>query len=727
MAKPTHYFWNPETSFKNPNRLPLVLLIAMTENVCGVELVVFGFTDEKESLPLRRNGKRVRERESDEGSVEKVPVQVSPQSAFLPIGGLHSTLAIFPENSYGSIPYKHAEVNGKIVLVLRGKCTIDNKVINATNAGAAGVLIVNTSVDALGPDLDELSSIFVGCIDKEGGSALIDRFADYDVCLNPCKNALGYVISSDVDNVRRILSSSGFFDIADNVGHTPFHYVVARKSPELTIILAEIIAILRTPFPTKMEILEAADCGSHSRTAFYTAIHNGNADAVKLLCQLERSLVNQMRRSDGWWPVHMAAKARRLDCLRALYDAEANLDATTTDGTSVLQISAKGGCHHCCRFLIRSGCAMEVGYLQHAEGAARTYLEDVYSHELLEFVKCNGSHENNIKTVAKDRLIADMGQYIDHSSVEVITNAQCSNMGELFVSRNKIMRETFSPDDEVRIDRTTTGSIPIVNKMPPLKCLWHGCDPGILDSVMHEGFKVSYANLSFNVFGAGIYFATDAKLSAYFVSNDVQMQLMREPDPVDGTYSLIFAVVMLGAVGVREALCGGTESEKQRMKGDLKHPANRNPPVGCDSATGTNLKELVVYENTQAFPLARVKFRLRCDATIPDPYSQDAVNRNYLRSLLQLPTGLGEFMHKKEKCTRGAEVSSRVFLDMAPVSIRYKPKLIMNWTPGDGQGPATDELLDKIAELENKVHILEQENLNLRKERVVFMSSGSSL
>lgn len=75
--------------------------------------------------------------------------------------------------------------------------------------------------------------------------------------------------------------------------------------------------------------------------------------------------------------------------------------------------------------------------------------------------------------------------------------------------------------------------------------------------------------------------------------------------------------------------------------GDLKHPANRNPPVGCDSATGSFLKELVVYEDTLSFPIAQVRFKLLPGADIPDPYKCDAINRGYLRDLRQVSMGQG--------------------------------------------------------------------------------------
>lgn len=54
--------------------------------------------------------------------------------------------------------------------------------------------------------------------------------------------------------------------------------------------------------------------------------------------------------------------------------------------------------------------------------------------------------------------------------------------------------------------------------------------------------------------------------------------------------------------GVREPLLAGSESEKGAMERALRHPANRNPPLGCVSATGPNMKEVVVYDNALAYP-----------------------------------------------------------------------------------------------------------------------------
>ena len=78
------------------------------------------------------------------------------------------------------------------------------------------------------------------------------------------------------------------------------------------------------------------------------------------------------------------------------------------------------------------------------------------------------------------------------------------------------------------------------------------------------------------------------------------------------------------------------------MGGALKHPANRNPPVGCHSATGRKRKEVVIYENASAYPAFTVRFRLKPDApSLPNPYDKDeATDHHYLRALADAPHGI---------------------------------------------------------------------------------------
>jgi hypothetical protein len=239
---------------------------------------------------------------------------------------------------------------------------------------------------------------------------------------------------------------------------------------------------------------------------------------------------------------------------------------------------------------------------------------------------------------------------------------------------------------------------------PALRFLWHGCSDCIVEDVMRGGFKTSFANLTFNVYGAGVYFGTDAKLSAYFVTTDVAAKQMRAT-PAAGKFRMILAAVILGKVGTRVALSGGSESERRKMKGDLKHPANRNPPLGCDCAAGPSLKEVIVYDNAMALPFACVSFCLKPDAHLPDPYAADAADKTFLRNLHQVPANT-----MPQLLSRGGRAVS---VDFSPLVVALQPPLLCGWQP-DADVCDNDALIERVAELELRVAQLERENMLLR-------------
>lgn len=87
----------------------------------------------------------------------------------------------------------------------------------------------------------------------------------------------------------------------------------------------------------------------------------------------------------------------------------------------------------------------------------------------------------------------------------------------------------------------------------------------------------------------------DPRLATYFLTMDPVTGTARPAD-ANGEFTLILAAVVLGRVGAREALLGGSESQRHHMASDLRHPANRNPPVDCDSATGPMMKEVRICD-----------------------------------------------------------------------------------------------------------------------------------
>jgi hypothetical protein len=51
-------------------------------------------------------------------------------------------------------------IAGSVCIALRGRVTLDTKVRNCSSAGAAAVIIIDTTGDAIGPDLDDCSRCF---------------------------------------------------------------------------------------------------------------------------------------------------------------------------------------------------------------------------------------------------------------------------------------------------------------------------------------------------------------------------------------------------------------------------------------------------------------------------------------------------------------------------------------------------------------------------------------
>ena len=271
--------------------------------------------------------------------------------------------------------------------------------------------------------------------------------------------------------------------------------------------------------------------------------------------------------------------------------------------------------------------------------------------------------------------VSHLSRYADSDSLDVCLSYSSCTVTSLFCSRFMQLR----------------GAAPGCE--PAVRFLWHGCSDCIVEDVMSGGFKTSFANLTFNVYGAGIYFATDAKLSAYFVSTDVVAKQPRAI-PASGKFRMILAAVILGKVGTRAALSGGTESERRKMKGDLKHPANRNPPLGCDCATGPSLKEVVVYDNAMALPFACVSFTMKSGLHLPDPYAANAADTTFLRDLHQVPTHT-----MPQLLSRGGLAAS---VDFSPLLVVPHPPLLCGWRPG-ADVDDNEALVERVAELEREI------------------------
>jgi hypothetical protein len=176
---------------------------------------------------------------------------------------------------------------------------------------------------------------------------------------------------------------------------------------------------------------------------------------------------------------------------------------------------------------------------------------------------------------------------------------------------------------------------------PTLRFLWHAS--AVPDIILSQGVNNNFSNMSMNVYGVGVYFASDAKLANAY----------SRPDD-DGVYTVICALTMLGDVGVKEplVLCEVETTETDELSAsmkalgvDLTQPQHRNPPIGCDTTTGPHRKEIVIYNNAGALPLFSVKYKLLCADKLENPYVADtlsrrgdiSINSEYLRSLDQVP------------------------------------------------------------------------------------------
>ncbi len=508
---------------------------------------------------------------------------------------------IFPrENKFGDGAYE-AATKGAVLFALRGRVTLDTKVKNATEGRAFAVIILDTTGDPIGPDLDQLASIVVGCVLKKDVDRLlaIISVADCSITgsLNPSSDCIGQLLSNNREALG-MCSAQELLQFRDASGHSVLHYAAARD--EASAVSEHILEFLLETFKLDLDVLDYVK----GQTSLHIAANNGAARALSILCF--RGARQIARTSDGRFPLHLAANEKHLSCLQVLDRAGCDLAQRASNGVTAMQLSSIKGCARCTRFFVQRGLDL-TDCLPNAQGLARAYLEDVPAAELATFVSAEDHrYVAEIKATAESWLLADLAQFI-YADIDVTVNGQCAARDE-FISRYRQMSaachlcaqqqashheqhaQTAADADNSKPSNTSTGgSSSTAAGRPSLIFLWHGCDRQILPEILQHGFKTSFANMTFNAFGVGIYFATDAKLSAYFLTRNVKEQAPRPPDPLTGRYTIVLACVLAGTVGVREALTGGNEAAKAKMKLDLKHPANRNAPVGCDSALSLSL------------------------------------------------------------------------------------------------------------------------------------------
>ena len=124
-----------------------------------------------------------------------------------------------------------------------------------------------------------------------------------------------------------------------------------------------------------------------------------------------------------------------------------------------------------------------------------------------------------------------------------------------------------------------------------------------------RGFNTAYVSLENNVYGVGIYFSPDVRLSNFFI---------RSTRGASGDKKIILAKVICGSIGERDAISHRWPAHKRQAA--LRDPVNRTAPAGHTSATGRNHTEVVVYGNYYAYPAYVVTYKL--SQVLPDPYQQ---------------------------------------------------------------------------------------------------------
>ena len=554
------------------------------------------------------------------------------------------------DNPFGANVFTPGSLHpNAIILLRRGKVTFDTKVRNVEAAGGCVALVIVDSGDGASINIHIRNS--AGCMDafcstilcgvtKLAGEQLIElAVPSTRVTVRVADTCMGhaFLISSTI-SISTIST-----DATDALGRTWLMAAAAMSN-------ANMIAAARAKAGAAGTRTHWHDfvclTDNEGDTALHHAARNGAcASTVRLLLggaptATAVAAAAATRNKEGYSPLGLAAEYGRTNFVELLlseFCADANDGVVTTNddwGTShprstlPLHHAAVKGFGDAVRALVRAGADTTAPNAKGetaaaiATGTARALLADPLADALQELV--NGRVDMALARPAIEAALrADLGPEVE--VVDVAANANAA-LGAGFVASARRMAQGCDGDGGVD---------------PMLRMLWHGCGPGVLERLLKDGFKTSFSSLDFNVYGAGIYFAVDARLSTFFLTTNPKTGKPSPPD-ADGCYTLILAAVLLGRTGMRAPLLAGSESQKSCMELALKHPANRNPPVDCNSATGNRMKEVVLYENNSAFPAFTVRFRLPAHAApLPDPYNEDErTHYSYLRALPDAPSGI---------------------------------------------------------------------------------------
>ena len=596
------------------------------------------------------------------------------------------------ENPYGAEPFIAGSMVGKVVLLRRGKCTFDSKVRAVDAAGGAVALIVVDSGDGASINVnirntaggEHAPSLVLVGVTKAAGEKLIEQVGR-TVCMRPSCSLMGGAL-----NGRGAAMAGESGSQRDALGR---NFLMAAAAVDNVEMVRHGLAAVG------VDLMAVDDDGD---TALHHAARNGATRCAALLlkgCEPNSSVAVFNR--EGYSALGLAAEYGRTTFVQLLLSAGADANdgggegglSRTTSGQVVsrpLHHAASRGFAETARALLRGGADTTTldgkgeSALGVAVGGARELLTDPLADALKELV-CGRIDMDSVRPAIEQAICADLGD--DVEVVEVRSNSN-EALGAAFVAAAQHM--------------SADGVDPMV------RLLWHGCGSGVLSTLLRDGFKTSWSSLEFNVYGVGVYFAVDARLSTFFLTTNPKTGEVTAPD-TDGCYVLILAATLMGRTGVRDPLLGGSESEKATMEVALKHPANRNAPVGCHSATGTKLKELVLYENSHAFPAFTVRFRLPKDAApLPDPYDEDErTEHTYLRALQHAPHGIlpgwRDVRGRKAELDKGGEAGL--------TQLVYDVQLVGGWDPR-----LAAEEQDEAAALMSKVARLEQRNADMERQ-----------
>ena len=688
------------------------------------------------------------------------PLIASFMTAPLPQDGIRGEVFHPASNPFGAEPFEPRALLGKVVLLRRGKVTFDTKVRAVEAAGGCAALVIVDSGDgasinvnirnSAGAEAGHEGPVVLGGISKLAGEDLRVRGAGQLATITSAGTAMGEAFTrcsgegaGKHDGGRRIERSAAYVSQgADALGRT---WLMAAAAMDNTGVLGGGMAALKardggSDDACGMDVLTlVCQADDEGDTALHHAARNGSTRCAKLLLEVLRlggdgrwvGQVATTRNKEGYTPLGLAAEYGRTEFVALLlagFGVDANDDKTAAAGEDHPKGHPKGGVslplHHAATKgfvgpvseLIRAGAdttllnAKGETAATVAVGAAQELLANPLVAALRSLVDGRVDMQQAWPAIEK-ALKADLGEGVE--VVEVTPNAN-EALGAGFLAAAQRMQRTPTPGTDGGGDGGGgDGCGATVD--PMLRMLWHGCGPGVLGLLLKDGFKTSFSSLDFNVYGAGIYFAVDARLSTFFLTTNPKTGQPTPPDPVDGCYVLILAAVLLGRTGVRPPLLAGSESEKGSMGVALKHPANRNPPVGCHSATGQKLKEVVLYENSGAFPAFTVRFRLPAHAPpLPDPYDEDErTQHTYLRALPDAPRGI--IPGWRDATGVPAELDKGGAAGLA--QLVHDAALVMGWDPeaACAEQAAADALRGRAQSCEARVVALEAEVKGLRR------------